>query len=558
MSLTERMKSIWSDLYPGEEELLERFLDELRSHFSATCHAGAAADWYKDAVVYSLYVDLFNGTFRGLVQKLDYLCDLGINCLWLLPVLESPMRDAGFDISDHYHIRKTLCSRDAASPEEEFLQFLKEAHHRDIRVIFDVAVNHTSEEHPWFRASLNPADPVYRGFYHWNNKADRYLNVRVIFKGLEPSNWTQKGDGYYFHRFFHFQPDLNYANPAVLLEMCRILLFWQRQGVDGFRLDAIPYLWKEEGTSCENLPRTHQVIRFFRAVLDLVRPGTLLLAEACQVPGEVVRYFGHGDECHAAYHFPLMPRIFMALSKQNPSPVREILSTEHTPPIESDNQWFTFLRCHDELSLERVYVSEEERSYLHETYCRLPSWDFRQGEGISARLADLMQENPQKILLAFSLLLTLPGSPVIYYGDEFGKTNDENYYRQMTSATGKDDSRFLVRGSVNWEDHPLQHPVEGGWQPTVYAGLRQMLRVRAGHPCFGRGDLQWMDQELTPDPSISLYTRSFRDEQILVVHNLSEHNIPFDLPYGTGRDLLGQPLSNEIPGLSYWWILLNH
>ena len=303
----------WKELYPGlPDDLLREFIAELELT-RAGLHLGQMEpEWYKEAVVYSLYVDLFNKDFRGLTDRLDYLQDLGVNCLWLLPILDSPMRDAGFDISDYRKIRPELAGLAMdASPEELdriFRQFLDEAHKRGLRVIFDIATNHISDQHKWFLEARKSKDNPYRDFFIWSKDGKGFPGARIIFEGIEESNWKKDGEEYYFHRFFDFQPDLNYRNPKVLIEISRNLLFWVERGVDGFRADAIPYIWKEEGTTCENLPKTHTVVKFFRGVLEAVRPGMLLLAEACQKPHEVVKYFGNGDECNAGYHFPLMPR----------------------------------------------------------------------------------------------------------------------------------------------------------------------------------------------------------------------------------------------------------
>jgi len=425
----------WKELYPGQPvSFLDEFSGELESFINDISLPALDKEWYKDAVVYSLYVDLFNKDFSGLIERLDYLQDLGVNCLWLLPILDSPMRDAGFDISDYRRIRKDLSGLGENATDEQmdelFRRFLAEAHDRGLRVIFDIATNHISDQHYWFLEARKSKDNPYRDFFIWSKDGKEFADARIIFYGIEESNWKKEGNEYYFHRFFDFQPDLNYRNPKALLEMSRNLLFWMKRGVDGFRADAIPYIWKEEGTACENHPMTHTVVRFFRAVIDLVRPNTLLLAEACQKPHEVVKYFGNGDECNAGYHFPLMPQIFKSVAMASREPVKETLSLEVTPEIPAGAQWFTFLRCHDELSLELVYVTEEDRKFIHEHYCRKQQWDFRLGQGISARLAELMEHDPSRIGLIYSIMLSLPGTPVIYYGDEFGKLNDEDYYRE--------------------------------------------------------------------------------------------------------------------------------
>jgi len=563
----------WNELYPGwPTEKLNDFFIELKCVKERITLAPNPPGWYKDVVVYSLYVDLFNKDFPGLESRLDYLTRLGVNCLWLLPILESPMRDAGFDISDYQSIRSNLLDLPATASRQEkesvFVQFLGRAHQKNIRVIFDIALNHTSNEHPWFKESRKSIDNPFRDYYIWNKDDQKYREARIIFKGLCTSNWEKDGEEYFFHRFFEFQPDLNYRNPLVLLEMAGHLLYWLEKGVDGFRADAIPYIWKEEGTSCENLPQTHTLLRFLRAALDYVRPDTLLLAEACQKPHLVVEYFGKGDECNAGYHFPLMPQLFKTVALQSSQPVRHTLSPEITPAIPDNAQWFTFLRCHDELSLELVYVTEEDRRYIHEKYCKKPEWDFRLGQGLSARLSELMDRDPDKIGMIFSIMLTLPGTPVIYYGDEFGKTNDESYYQQMIQLSGKDDTRFLVRGMIDWEelDHRLQQ--SDSLEYGVFSQVSRMVRVRRLYSCFGRGELQWMEikkKDGTALSSVLSYLRSYGKEKILVIHHLAgqeeEVAIPELLPGFTKTDLLDQVLvlgeaenALWLPPYAYYWI----
>ena len=530
------LNDYWKALYPEQStSKLDEFISSLQSSESD----GQINDWYKDAIVYSLYVDLYNIDFNGLTQKLDYIQKLGVNCLWLLPILESPMRDAGFDISKYDRIRHQLlglpgdCSKD--DQELVFGTFLSEAHQRGIRVIFDVAINHSSDQHPWFLESKKLENNPFSDFYIWSDKPDKYLDARLLFKGIEDSNWEKLGDRYYFHRFFSFQPDLNYRNPEVLFAMSHNLLYWQAMGVDGFRADAIPYLWKEDGTDCENLELTHVIVKFFRAVLDYVNPGTLLLAEACQKPQEVVKYLGKSDECHAAYHFPLMPMMFKAIAMGSGEPIKHTLSNAVTPDIGQDNQWFTFLRVHDELSLELVYVSEEDRNFIHSNYCHKPQWNFRVGEGISARLSELFDRDVNKIALSYSLMLTLLGTPVVYYGDEFGKLNDEKYYNEQIKLTGKDDTRFLVRGRIDWEklENDLGQPEN--FHAQVFNLISNMLNTRKNFLAFGRGSLKFIDiQDNTGESTSSIlaYIREYENDKILIVNNLSskkqEINHPMD------------------------------
>ena len=568
------IRTAWHELYGHDNNLLlDDFLKYLEDFKTRQVIQPQEPEWYKDAIVYSLYVDLFNKTFDGLREKLDYIQNLGVNCLWLLPILDSPMRDAGFDIRQYDKVRDELLGLPANATDEEkqkaFRDFLDEAHKRNIKVIFDIAMNHTSDQHPWFLESRKGVDNPYRDFYIWNNDTNRYTATRLLFKGMEDSNWEKDGDCYFFHRFFNFQPDLNYRNPKVLTEMSKNLMFWLSQGVDGFRADAIPYIWKEEGTDCENLPKTHTVVRFFRAVVDYIRPHTLLLAEACQKPVEVVKYFGDGDECNAGYHFPLMPQMFKALAMQSKEPVQKTLSRAITPEIPVNAQWFTFLRCHDELSLELVYVTEEDRAYIHKNYCHQPEWNFRVGEGVSARLAELMLRNPDKIALAYSVMLTLPGTPIIYYGDEFGKLNDEAYYREKIVEIGKDDTRFLVRGKIDWQQLEKDLQNRNSFSAQVFGKISQLVKTRKQYAAFGRGSIEWLDTKDTagvPNNHIMAYTRSWNDQKLLILHNLSDKPQTFHLAFEgepAETDLFGKKIAFDkktgemaMKPLDYLWIKL--
>lgn len=551
---------IWGKLYPGiSTRILENFLLTIDVNRTNIKPDSDQVDWYKDAVVYSVYVDLFNADFAGLSQKLDYLHDLGINCLWLLPVLDSPMRDAGFDISDYYSIRAELAGAEGVDKHTVFSQFLSEAHNRGIRVIFDIAMNHTSNQHHWFQEARKSKDNPYRNYYIWSNDDSRYDQARIIFKGIEKSNWEPWGNQFYFHRFFNFQPDLNYKNPQVLLSMSRALLFWQNAGVDGFRADAIPYIWKEEGTECENLVQTHLVVKFLRAILDYIKPGSLLLAEACQQPAKVVEYMGEGDECHAAYHFPLMPRIFKSIAMNSGKPIEETLSKEFTPELPPSGQWFTFLRCHDELSLELVYVTEEERKYIHQQYCLKPEWDFRLGEGISARLSELMQRDYRRILLAYSIILTLPGTPVIYYGDEFGKLNDEAYYEELIRLTGKDDTRFLVRGKIDWDELELNLNNPESFSSKIYNKLKLMLNIRNQHKTFGRGSIEFITLPGLENGKILSFYRTFGNGKWLIIHNMTDTTVKINLPAGIEKceNVFDNTLPSQVEAYGFKWVKIS-
>lgn len=515
------LSKLWKILYP---ELGTKHLDvflaeikELKENMKPVPETEKM--WYKDAVVYSLYVDLFNKNFDGLKQKIPYLQDLGVNCLWLLPVLDSPMKDAGFDISDYRKLRDDLLGD---TGEDSFEAFLQTAHDAGIRVIFDIAINHTSDQHTWFKRSALLEKNKYSDYYIWSENDRAYSDCRLLFKGMCDSNWEKYDENrYYFHRFFEFQPDLNYRNPNVLLDMCRNFIFWIEKGVDGFRADAIPYLWKEEGTSCENLDNTHVIIKFFRSVTDYINPSVILLAEACQPPAEVVKYMGDADECHAGYHFPLMPQIFKAIASGSAEPVKNVLHTDITPEIPESCQWFTFLRCHDELSLELVYVNEEDRKYIHENYCHKPEWDFRMGEGISARLSELFKSDTDKILLAFSVMLSLPGTPVIYYGDEFGKPNDEDYYKYQINITGHNDTRNYVRGKIDWENLEKQLNDKKSSESKIYTELKKMIAVRKRNNILSTGKIDFAE---SPDGVLAYY-RFGNSGKNLVIHNLSGREI---------------------------------
>ncbi|HYY94786.1 MAG TPA: maltose alpha-D-glucosyltransferase, partial [Pyrinomonadaceae bacterium] len=373
--------------------------------------------WFKDAVFYEIYVRGYYdsngdgvGDFRGLTEKLDYLQWLGVDCLWLLPMYASPLRDGGYDIADYYSILPEYGTL------EDFRRFLEEAHARRIRVITDLVVNHTSDQHPWFKEASAAPDSPKRDWYVWSDTPERYKEARIIFTDTEKSNWTwcESGQGFYWHRFFSHQPDLNYDNPEVQQAMLDVVDYWLDFGVDGFRVDAVPYLYEREGTNCENLSETHAFLKKLRAHVERRHPTALLLGEANQWPEDVVEYFGDGDEFHMNYHFPIMPRLFMALRQEDRRPIVEIL--ERTPDIPSNCQWGMFLRNHDELTLEMV--TDEERDYLYNEYAK--DRRMRLNVGIRRRLAPLLDNSHRRIQLLHALLFSLPGSPFLYYGDEIG------------------------------------------------------------------------------------------------------------------------------------------
>jgi len=486
--------------------------------------------WYKDAVLYEVYVRAFcdsdgdgHGDLRGLTQKLDYLQALGVDCLWLMPIYPSPLKDDGYDIADYCGVLP------AYGTLEDFKSLLAEAHARGLRVIADLVLNHTSDQHPWFQAARTKPNSAYRGYYVWSVTDRKYAGARIIFLDTETSNWAwdEAAGQYYWHRFYSSQPDLNYDNPAVRAEMFKVIKFWFNLGVDGFRADAVPYLFEREGTNCENLPETHAYLKALRRFVDERYPGRILLCEANQWPEDVRPYFGDGDEFHLGFHFPLMPRIFMALRRGDRTPLEWILN--RTPPIPADCQWCVFLRNHDELTLEMV--TEDERQWMWREYAPEPR--MRLNLGIRRRLASLLDGDRRKIELANSLLFTLPGSPILYYGDEIGM--GDNIW--LPDRNG-------VRSPMQWDDSPnagfspaepdrLYAPViaDEAFGParvnaaaqqrdpnSLFNVVQRMIAVRKRHSAIGRGDFAWVD---CGSNAVAAYLRSYRGERLLVVNNLS-------------------------------------
>jgi maltose alpha-D-glucosyltransferase / alpha-amylase len=487
--------------------------------------------WYKDAIVYQLHVKGFFdsnndgiGDFAGLTQRLDYLQDLGVNTLWLLPFYPSPGRDDGYDIADYRRINPDFGSM------RDFRIFMQEAKRRSLRVVIELVINHTSDQHPWFkRARRSKANTDARNWYVWSDTDQRYAGTRIIFSDTEKSNWTwdAEANAFYWHRFFSHQPDLNYDNPRVLWAMVQVMRRWLDLGVDGFRLDAIPYLCEREGTSNENLPETHAVIKAIRKELDAYSPNKLLLAEANQWPEDVSAYFGEGDECHMAYHFPLMPRIYMAIAQADRFPITDIL--RQTPEIPNNCQWALFLRNHDELTLEMV--TDHERDYLWQTYATDPR--ARLNLGIRRRLAPLMDNDRRKIELMTSLLMSLPGTPIIYYGDEIGMGDniylgDRNGVRTPMQWTLDRNGGFSRCDPARLYAPLVMDPVYGYQAVNVEAQSRslssllswtkRLISVRKSSKVFGRGALSFIRPA---NRSVLVYVRQHEDEVVLCVANLS-------------------------------------
>ena len=502
---------------------------------------GSAADplWYKDAVIYELHVRCFNdangdgvGDFRGLIQKLDYLQGLGVTCLWLLPFFPSPLRDDGYDISDYTGVHPSYGTLD------DFREFLDAAHDRGMQVLIELVINHTSDQHPWFQAARRaPAGSPERDFYVWSDTNQKYAGTRVIFTDTQTSNWTwdPEAGAYYWHRFFSHQPDLNFDNPAVELEMIRVMQFWLDLGVDALRLDAIPYLIEREGTGCENLPETHLLIKRLRAALDQGYAARLLLAEANQWPKDVRAYFGDGDECHMAFHFPLMPRLFMSLRLEDRHPVTDIM--RQTPEVPSSCQWGLFLRNHDELTLEMV--TEEERDYMYYAYSADPR--MRVNVGIRRRLAPLLENDRSRIELLTSILLSFPGTPILYYGDEIGMGDniylgDRNGVRTPMQWSADRNAGFSRANPARLYSPVVMDPVYGYEAINVEAQqsepssllnwTRHMIGLRKLFQVFGRGSIEFLEPA---NRKILAYLRRSEQEHVLCVANLSRFAQPFEL-----------------------------
>ncbi|NOZ73702.1 MAG: maltose alpha-D-glucosyltransferase [Chloroflexi bacterium] len=506
--------------------------------------------WYQTAVFYELYVRAFkdsngdgNGDLQGALSQIDYLADLGIDCIWLLPIYPSPLVDDGYDVADFYDVHPDYGNL------EDFQALIEAAHARGMHIITDLIMNHTSDQHAWFQASRRRQEP-YTDYYVWSDSDDKYSDARIIFIDTESSNWAWDDvrKQYYWHRFYRQQPDLNFDNPAVQEEMLNIARFWMDMGLDGFRADAVPYLFEREGTNCENLPETHAYLKRLRAMMDAEYPDAILLCEANQWPEDVRLYFGGdlhdnsvpGDEFHMGFHFPVMPRLYMALKRGDRAPVIDILN--RTPAIPPNCQWCTFLRNHDELTLEMV--TEVERQWMWEQYA--PDPRMRLNLGIRRRLAPLLDNDRRKIELLNSLLFTLPGSPIIYYGDEIGMGDNIS----LPDRSG-------VRTPMQWDASTnagfseadklylpvIDDPVYGYQRVNVarqfsnptslLSRFRKLIDIYKDQPALALGDIQFIEH---PDRALLGFTRSYRGETVVCLHNLSEHALAVDIPQS--HDLL--------------------
>lgn len=486
--------------------------------------------WYKDSIIYQLHVRTFYdsnadgiGDFPGLTQKLGYLQELGVSALWLMPFYPSPLKDDGYDIADYTSVHPSY------GTVQDFKTFLNAAHDRNIRVIVEMVLNHTSDQHPWFQESRSSQDNPKRDWYVWSDTDTRYQGVPIIFVDTEMSNWAWDpiSKQYYWHRFFSHQPDLNYDNPAVREAMWQVMKFWLDMGVDGFRLDAVPYLVEREGTRCESLPETHAIIKDYRRRIDLAYPNKMLLAEANQWPTDVIPYFGLGDEFHMAFHFPLMPRMFMAVKLEDRKPIMDIL--EQTPPIPEICQWCIFLRNHDELTLEMV--TEIERDYMYDNYAADKA--MRINVGIRRRLAPMMENDRRRIELMNGLLLSMPGTPVIYYGDEIGMGDniylgDRNGVRTPMQWNGGWNGGFSAADPERLYSPMISNSVYGYQAVNVESQRRSehsllswtksLIQTRNLFQVFSRGSIEFLDPS---NHRVLAYVRQLGGEKVLVVNNLS-------------------------------------
>jgi maltose alpha-D-glucosyltransferase/alpha-amylase len=490
----------------------------------------AEATWYKHAIIYQVHVRTFSdanddgiGDFAGLAQRLDYLQELGVSAIWLMPFFPSPLRDDGYDISDYKSVHPSYGTL------EDFKRFLSIAHERGIRVIIEMVLNHTSDQHPWFQESRSSPNNPKRDWYVWSDSDSRYRGTRIIFLDTEMSNWAWDpiSKSYYWHRFFSHQPDLNFDNPVVREEMWQVMKFWLELGIDGFRLDAVPYLIEREGTSCENLPETHAIIRDLRKRIDEEFPTAMLLAEANQWPADLRPYFGDGDEFQMAFHFPLMPRMFMGVRLEDRKPITEIL--QQTPEIPASCQWALFLRNHDELTLEMV--TDVERDYMYDIYARDKA--MRLNLGIRRRLAPLLDNDRRRIELMNGMLMSLPGTPIIYYGDEIGMGDniylgDRNGVRTPMQWNGGWNGGFSAADPERLYSPPILNPVYGYQAVNVLSQkrsphsllswMRHIIEIRRSNPVFGSGSIEFL---YPANHRILAYVRQLGKETILVINNLS-------------------------------------
>ena len=529
-------------------------------------------EWYKDAIFYELQVKSFFdangdgiGDFAGLIEKLDYVQDLGVDCIWITPFYPSPQRDDGYDVADFYGVNADYGTL------KDVRQFVKEAHRRGLRVMTDLVMNHTSDQHAWFQASRSDPKSPYRNYYVWSDTDEKYQDARIIFTDTERSNWTWDpvAKQYFWHRFFSHQPDLNFENPKVRQAMFKVLRFWLEIGIDGFRADAVPYLFEEEGTNCENLPRTHNYLKAVRSEIEKQFPGRILLGEANQWPADVRPYFGDGDEFHMAFNFPLMPRLFMALRREDRTPIIDIIS--QLPAIPPNCQWCLFLRNHDELTLEMV--TDEERDYMYYEYAKDPR--AKLNLGIRRRLAPLLDNGRRRTELLNAILFSMPGSPIIYYGDEIGMGDniylgDRNGVRTPMQWSGDRNGGFSRADAARLYNPVISDSVYGYQainveaqqrdQSSLLNWMKRLIRLRKRYPVFGRGQITFLHPANT---KVLAYLRHEGDSIILCINNLSRFVQPCELDLSqldgyTPIELFGETRFPPIGQLPYFLTLGPH
>jgi maltose alpha-D-glucosyltransferase/alpha-amylase len=522
-------------------------------------------NWYQNAVFYELYIRAFSdgngdghGDFRGAIDKLDYVKSLGVDCIWILPMYPSPLADDGYDIADYRDIHPDYGTL------EDFKAFLDAAHERGLRVVTDLVMNHTSDQHPWFQEARRDPSSPYHEYYVWSETGEEYPDARIIFVDYESSNWTydEVAGKYFWHRFFHTQPDLNYDNPAVHEEILDIVRFWLDLGVDGFRADAIVYLYEREGTNCDNLPETHAFLKKVRRVMDEEYPGRVLIAEANQWPEDVLPYFGDGDEFHMCFHFPVMPRLYMALKQGDKTAIVDIL--DRTPAIPAGTQWLTFLRNHDELTLEMV--TPEERQWMWEQYAPEPR--MRQNLGIRRRLLPLLDNSRHRWLLLNALLLSLPGSPIIYYGDEIGMGDnimlkDRNGCRTPMQWSAEINAGF---SSAEKTYLPVNNDEQFGYETVNVAAqdedrgsylwaTRFLLAARRNTPALQHGEMEMLPID---NPAVLAYWRTTGDDRLLCIYNLGpqQQSLSLDLRDNRGSKLTDLLAADYEEAITEWPVVV--
>ncbi len=526
-------------------------------------------NWYKHSIIYELNLKAFRdangdgkGDFKGLILELDYFVDLGINCIWLLPIYPSPGRDDGYDVSDYYKINQDY------GTIKDFKQFVDQAHSKGIKIVTELILNHTSSDHEWFKKAKTDRNSKYFNYYVWSEDPTRYKDARVIFTDSEVSNWTWCVENklYYWHRFFSHQPDLNFDNPDVREEMKKVIKFWLDMGVDGFRFDAVPYLFERDGTNCENLQETHDYIKELRRFIDQNYENRMLLAEANQWPEDLIPYFGNGDEFHMSYNFPLMPRLFMALKQEHHGPIVDIVKS--TPPIPENCQWAIFLRNHDELTLEMC--TDEERDYMYRMYASDPQMKINLG--IRRRLAPLLDNDRRKIELLYILLFTLPGSPIIYYGDEIGMGDniylgDRNGVRTPMQWNENKNAGFSncnpsqlyapVILDPGYNYHSINVESQENSPHSLLRFIKKIIQARTKYSVFGTLNLDFIYPE---NKKILVFIRKDDNATILCIYNLSASSQPVEVDLSAyrgkvPREILGNVFFPRIGELNYFFTL---